>query len=65
MSSLLPFVSLWAQAAQAPPKVPAWKFSLLTASEISATKIRIETLLDHRVHPYPPADWPAVPWPPV
>jgi len=39
--------------------------SLLTASEIDATKIRIETLLKHRVHPYPPADWPAVPWPPV
>ena len=39
--------------------------SLLTASEITATKIRVETLLKHRVHPYPPADWPAVPWPPV
>jgi uncharacterized repeat protein (TIGR03843 family) len=38
---------------------------LLTASEINATKLRIETLLEHRVHPYPPADWPAVPWPPV
>ena len=39
--------------------------ALLTASEITATKIRIDTLLEHRVHPYPPADWPAVPWPPV
>jgi uncharacterized repeat protein (TIGR03843 family) len=39
--------------------------SLLTADEISATRLRIETLLTHRVHPYPPADWPAVPWPPV
>jgi uncharacterized repeat protein (TIGR03843 family) len=39
--------------------------SLLTASEITATKMRVETLLKHRVHPYPPADWPAVPWPPV
>jgi uncharacterized repeat protein (TIGR03843 family) len=39
--------------------------TLLTASEISATKIRVETLLKHRVHPYPPADWPAVPWPPI
>jgi uncharacterized repeat protein (TIGR03843 family) len=38
---------------------------LLTTSEITATKARIETLLKHRVHPYPPADWPAVPWPPV
>jgi len=39
--------------------------SLLAASEITATKRRVETLLKHRVHPYPPADWPAVPWPPV
>jgi uncharacterized repeat protein (TIGR03843 family) len=38
---------------------------LLTESEINATKIRVETLLKHRVHPYPPADWPAVPWPPI
>jgi uncharacterized repeat protein (TIGR03843 family) len=38
---------------------------LLTASEIDATRGRIETLLEHRVHPYPPADWPAVPWPPI
>jgi len=39
--------------------------SLLSESEITATKVRVETLLKHRVHPYPPADWPAVPWPPV
>jgi uncharacterized repeat protein (TIGR03843 family) len=39
--------------------------SLLTTAEVAATKIRIETLLKHRVHPYPPSDWPAVPWPPV
>ena len=39
--------------------------ALLAASEIAATKSRVETLLKHRVHPYPPADWPAVPWPPV
>jgi uncharacterized repeat protein (TIGR03843 family) len=39
--------------------------SLLTAGEIEATKIRVETLLKHRVHPYPPTDGPAVPWPPV
>jgi uncharacterized repeat protein (TIGR03843 family) len=38
---------------------------LLTDSEIDATKVRVETLLKHRVHPYPPADWPAVPWPPI
>ena len=39
--------------------------SLLSADEITATKIRVETLLKHRVHPFPPVDWPAVPWPPV
>jgi uncharacterized repeat protein (TIGR03843 family) len=39
--------------------------SLLAASEIAATKSRIDTMLKRRVHPYPPADWPAVPWPPV
>jgi uncharacterized repeat protein (TIGR03843 family) len=39
--------------------------ALLTKSEISATRIRVETLLEQRVHPYPPADWPAVPWPPI
>jgi uncharacterized repeat protein (TIGR03843 family) len=38
---------------------------LLTESEIEATRIRVETLIKHRVHPYPPADWPAVPWPPI
>jgi uncharacterized repeat protein (TIGR03843 family) len=38
---------------------------LLTASEIEATRIRVETLIKHRVHPYPPEDWPAVPWPPI
>jgi len=38
---------------------------LLTASEIDTTRIRVETLLKHRVHPYPPDDWPAVPWPPI
>jgi uncharacterized repeat protein (TIGR03843 family) len=38
---------------------------LLTASEIDATRIRVETLIKHRVHPYPPTDWPAVPWPPI
>jgi uncharacterized repeat protein (TIGR03843 family) len=38
---------------------------LISASEIDATKLRIDTLLKHRVHPQPPTDWPAVPWPPV
>jgi hypothetical protein len=39
--------------------------SLLTADEVTATRQRLELLLKHRVHPYPPEDWPAVPWPPV
>ncbi len=39
--------------------------SWLTATEIAATRRRIELLLAHKVHPSPPNDWPAVPWPPV
>jgi uncharacterized repeat protein (TIGR03843 family) len=38
---------------------------LVSDAEIDATKIRIDKLLKHRVHPYPPEDWPAIPWPPV
>jgi uncharacterized repeat protein (TIGR03843 family) len=37
----------------------------LTADEVAATRQRIDLLLAHRVHPYPPEDWPAVPWPPI
>jgi uncharacterized repeat protein (TIGR03843 family) len=37
----------------------------LTPAEVAATRERLELLLKHRVHPYPPEDWPAVPWPPV
>jgi hypothetical protein len=37
----------------------------LTPDEVAATKIRVELLLQHGVHPYPPQDWPAVPWPPI
>jgi uncharacterized repeat protein (TIGR03843 family) len=37
----------------------------LTAGEVNATRIRVDKLLKHRVHPYPPEDWPAIPWPPV
>jgi len=37
----------------------------LTEEEVSATRIRAEMLLRHRIHPYPPDDWPAVPWPPI
>jgi uncharacterized repeat protein (TIGR03843 family) len=38
---------------------------LLSATEVTATRARVELLIKHRVHPYPPENWPAVPWPPV
>jgi hypothetical protein len=37
----------------------------LSEDEVSATRRRVDLLLKHRVHPYPPENWPAVPWPPV
>jgi uncharacterized repeat protein (TIGR03843 family) len=37
----------------------------LTPVEVEATRQRVDTLLKHRVYPYPSEDWPAVPWPPV
>jgi hypothetical protein len=36
----------------------------LTEDEITATRQRVDLLLRAGVHPYPPEDWPAVPWPP-
>jgi uncharacterized repeat protein (TIGR03843 family) len=36
----------------------------LTEDEITATRQRVDLLLQASVHPYPPEDWPAVPWPP-
>jgi hypothetical protein len=38
---------------------------LLTAEEVEAVHGRIELMLKHRIHPYPPEDWPAIPWPPL
>ena len=38
---------------------------LLSGDEIRAARDRVDLLLKHRVHPYPPENWPAVPWPPV
>jgi hypothetical protein len=38
---------------------------LLNAEEVQATVGRVELMLKHRIHPYPPEDWPAIPWPPV
>jgi len=37
----------------------------LTTAEVAATTKRVELLLARKVHPLPPADWPAVPWPPI
>jgi uncharacterized repeat protein (TIGR03843 family) len=37
----------------------------LTPAELTATEQRLELLLEHQVHPLPPSDWPAVPWPPI
>jgi uncharacterized repeat protein (TIGR03843 family) len=37
----------------------------LSPAEVRATRKRVELLRKHRVHPYPPENWPAVPWPPV
>ncbi|HTR95807.1 MAG TPA: SCO1664 family protein [Trebonia sp.] len=36
----------------------------LTSAEVAATAARVEVLLASRIHPLPPEDWPAVPWPP-
>ncbi len=38
--------------------------SRLNGDEVTATRQRVDLLLEARVHPYPPEDWPAVPWPP-
>ncbi|MFZ0323281.1 MAG: SCO1664 family protein [Actinomycetes bacterium] len=37
---------------------------LLTKQEVSATRRRVQTMLDTGRHPQPPTDWPAIPWPP-
>jgi uncharacterized repeat protein (TIGR03843 family) len=39
--------------------------ALLSEEEVEATVGRVELMLKHRIHPYPPEDWPAIPWPPV
>jgi hypothetical protein len=39
--------------------------TLLTADEVDATRRRVDLMLKHRIHPYPPEDWPAIPWPPL
>ena len=37
----------------------------LSAAELEATAKRIEALIEQKAHPFPPSDWPAVPWPPI
>jgi hypothetical protein len=37
---------------------------LLSRLEIAATRRRVDELLHRRRFPFPPSDWPAVPWPP-
>jgi uncharacterized repeat protein (TIGR03843 family) len=37
----------------------------LAPEEVDATRARVALLAEHKVHPFPPADWPAVPWPPI
>ncbi|MFE9170347.1 SCO1664 family protein [Streptomyces kebangsaanensis] len=38
---------------------------LITASELHATRARVNALLTSATHPEPTGDWPAIPWPPV
>ncbi len=42
-------------------ELPRW----LTREELDATRKRVALLLEHKVYPFPPTDWPAVPWPPI
>ncbi len=39
--------------------------SWLSPGEVTAAERRVAMLLQRRVHPFPPEDWPAVPWPPI
>ena len=53
------------QAAMKGDELAAGLAVLLSPGEVRATRERIDLLIQHRVHPYPPENWPAVPWPPV
>jgi len=53
------------QAAITGGELAAELAALLSPGEVRATRERIGLLIKHRVHPYPPENWPAVPWPPV
>ncbi len=58
-----PRCGTWSSASQT-GELTAELSGWLTADEVTATRQRLELLLKHRVHPYPPEDWPA-PWPPI
>ncbi|HEY6279807.1 MAG TPA: SCO1664 family protein [Streptosporangiaceae bacterium] len=53
------------QAKMAQGELAAELTALLSPREVRATSDRVDLLIQHRVHPYPPENWPAVPWPPV
>jgi hypothetical protein len=38
---------------------------LLAATEVEATRIRVDELLAAGIFPSPSPDWPAIPWPPI
>jgi len=52
-------------AAMTTGELAAELHSWLTPLEVAATVGRVERLLALKTHPYPPSDWPAVPWPPI
>jgi len=49
---------------RAPGRLGVALDTLLTASEVRATRRRVRRLLETGVHPSPSPDWPSVPWPP-
>ncbi len=53
------------RARMAQGELAAGLAALLSPEEVRATRDRIGLLIQHRVHPYPPENWPAVPWPPL
>ncbi len=53
------------RARMAQGELAAGLAALLSPGEVRATRDRIDLLIQHRVHPYPPENWPAVPWPPL
>ena len=63
MIELVPGGTLAGMAKRALPGVEL--LALKTPDQLDAARARVALLIEHKVHPFPPADWPAVPWPPV